>query len=133
MKIVSYNYNNMLFSFYNVFYYTRPSVFCHFLRDFVSFTTILLLFYFFFRKTLIPFRSVFWFFVFLCYLDNIQLDYICEKSFIRKLIKKFDLKMLKQFYKLLNFNFIMIFIIHKISVLLKITQITLNVIFSNTF
>ena len=133
MKIVSYSYNNMLFSFYNVFSYTLPSVFCHFLRDFVSFTTILLLFYFFFRKTLIPFRSVFWFFIFLCYLVNIQLDYICKKSFIRKLIKKFDLKMLKQFYKLSNFNFIMIFIIHKISVLLKITQMTLNVIFSNTF
>ena len=39
------------------------------------------------------------------------------------LIKKIDLiediKMLQVFFTLLNFNFIMIFIIHKISVLLK--------------
>ena len=32
-----------------------------------------------------------------------------------------DLKMLQEFYTLLNFNFIIIYIIHKISVLLKIT------------
>ena len=41
--------------------------------------------------------------------------------------------MLQEFYTLLNFNFIIIYIIHKISVLLKITWIILKIIFSNGF
>ena len=44
-----------------------------------------------------------------------------------------DLTMLLQFYTLLNINFFMIYIIHKISVLLKITQISLKIQFSNAF
>ena len=35
-----------------------------------------------------------------------------------------DLEMLQEFYKHLNFNFILIYIIHKITVSLKITRIT---------
>ena len=40
--------------------------------------------------------------------------------------------MLKDFYTLVNFNFIKIYIIHKISVSLKITRITLKILFSNS-
>ena len=41
--------------------------------------------------------------------------------------------MLYNFYALLNFKFIMIYIIHKMSILLKITLITLKIVFSNAF
>ena len=51
----------------------------------------------------------------------------------KELIKKFDLKMLQEFYTHLNINFIIIYIIHKILTLLKITQIILKIIFSNAF
>ena len=51
----------------------------------------------------------------------------------KKLIKKFDLKMLQEFYTHLNINFIIIYIIHKILTSLKITQIILKIIFSNAF
>ena len=40
---------------------------------------------------------------------------------MKKLYLLEDLKMLQDFYTLLNFNFIMIYKIHKISVSLKIT------------
>ena len=41
--------------------------------------------------------------------------------------------MLEEFHALLNFSFIMIDIIHKISVSLKITLITLKIVFLNAF
>ena len=41
--------------------------------------------------------------------------------------------MVYQFYTLLNFDFIMIYIINEILVLLKITGIMLKLIFSNAF
>ena len=41
--------------------------------------------------------------------------------------------MLYNFYALLNFKSIMIYIIHKMSVLLKITLITLKIVLSNAF
>ena len=55
-----------------------------------------------------------------------------EKYSTRKLMKKFDLlkylKMLQEFYTLLNFNFIVIYIIHKVSLLLKIILIFLIIL-----
>ena len=55
------------------------------------------------------------------------------RKIIRKIDKKLDLledlKMLQVFLTLLNFNFIMIDLIHKISVSRKVTQITLKIIF----
>ena len=63
--------------------------------------------------------------------------YIHGKKFIKKLIKiiflKKYLEMLQEFYALLNLNFIMICIIHKISVLFKITWIILKIKFLKCF
>ena len=67
---VSYNYNNV--SFYNIFFYTQPVYFIFFIFQeiFVTFTTILSLFFFlFFRKILITFMS--FFVAFLCFFGNI--------------------------------------------------------------
>ena len=47
--------------------------------------------------------------------------------------KNFDLleglTMVQEFYTLLNFNLVMIYIIHKMSVMLKIIQTTLRIVF----
>ena len=58
---------------------------------------------------------------------NFRHFYICEKNFMKKIveiiIKKMDLledsKMPQEFYMILNFNFIMIYIIHEILIMLK--------------
>ena len=58
---------------------------------------------------------------------NFRHFYICEKNFTKKIveiiIKKMDLledsKMPQEFYMILNFNFIMIYIIHEILIMLK--------------
>ena len=43
---------------------------------------------------------------------------VCENNFTKKLKKKFDLL---EYMKMLQIDFIMIYVIHKITVLLKIT------------
>ena len=76
MKIVSYNYNKDFFSFYNIFFYTKQAFVFHLLKDFRIFDDHIVVFFFFFRKTLISqkdfdiFRELF-FVVFLCTLDRI--------------------------------------------------------------
>ena len=55
------------------------------------------------------------------------------KTLIKNLNLLEDLKVLQEFHTL-NINFVMIYIIHKISDLLKISRITrLKVVFSNAF
>ena len=57
-------------------------------------------------------------------------SYIYENNIYKKLVKKtYSLEDIN----MLQVNFIMIYIIHKISVLLKITQITLKKVFLNAF
>ena len=91
--MVSYNYNKVFFLILYIFFYTQLAFDFHLLVGFCIVHDHIIAFFFllFFRKALISFRS-----------------------FLLK-----GIKMLQKFYTLLNLNFVMIYIIQKISVLLK--------------
>ena len=117
MKIVSYNCNKGFFVNLHYFFYTQASLFFHLHFHFVSLMTFLMLFFCFsFRNTLIPFTSLFWNLFFITLI-------IFSWKFLYK--KKTLTKTLLEVIEMLQVNFIMIYIIHKISVLLKIMR-TLN-------
>ena len=60
--------------------------------------------------------------------------YIYETTIKRNYLKNVKMDLLEQLkVSLLNFNFVMIYIIHKILLLLKATWITLNILFSNCY
>ena len=116
------------FSFYYIFFNTQSVCFFIFCEIFVTFTTILSLFFLFFFRMILIFFTSFFFLVFIYFLDNIQLIMFYKILYIRK--KIILTKMIKRIYEkidlledlrlsLLNFSLAMIYIIHKILVLLK--------------
>ena len=148
MKIVSYNYNEAFFLICNNLIYTHlyssqllisfssrilylSLLYCSFIFPLFSLDELLYLSQAFFVVS---------FFLPWCYLANKSLDiFIYIKKYMYKKIKRKTrellkhLKMLQEFSAILNFNFIMIHIIHKVSLLLRISWIILKIILSNSF
>ena len=97
----------MHFSHFMIFLQIQPALVFFFFVFIVVFILFSCFFFFFFRMTLRSFTS--FFVIFLCCHDNIQLMsfqtflYIKEKK-IKTSIKNLDLKVLYQFYTLLNCN-----------------------------
>ena len=134
MKIVSHNYNkaflNLLF-----FFYTHQTFVFHFLVDFcIVQNHIVSFFLFLLQKDFDIFHK---FFCIFNYYDNIQLMtlQLMNQAFLFIqlfffLINQKNVVYLKAFKKV---DFIMIYKIHTVLVFIKITQIILKIIFSNTF
>ena len=107
------------FSFYNIFFYTRQPFVSHFLLNFyIVHNHIVAFLFFFFSKTLISFTSFFLksFFIILIIFSwwIFRYFYICKTYFIKNFLEGI---------KILQLDFIVISIIHKILLLLKITII----------
>ena len=114
MKIVLYIIVRHFFSFCSILFYTHKLLFLIFWEIFVLFTNILLLFFFFFFFSLLQ-------------------AYLVDKSLVIFIIG-FTRKCCKSFmhFKISTLS-LYICIIHKISVLFKITWITLKIVFLNDF
>ena len=144
MKKVFYNYDKTFFLFHNIFFYIQPAfvfffsgrflcrsrLYCCFF-SFCSLERLWHLSWDFFLKFLFNILVIFSWGIF------ISFSYIWKKNDKNKLIKKFDLLedivMLQEFYTLFNSSFIIIYIIHKVSVSPEITLIVIKIVFSNVF